>query len=187
MPDWSGHHRQQDGHDLVRSGRCVTPLARQEGGSRFQEVKRVLTSWWTRCATFPKISAAWQPIPKPGSSSSTRGRATARLDTSRHLRDAHPANRSSEHKFHATELTVWRPCAEELPPHHRRGRRWLHGGGERAVHPAGGVSSDDAADRGGRGHEATTGHTFGMSDRYQHAVRAIAEGFTFLQDVGVVS
>lgn len=29
--------------------------------------------------------------------------------------------------------------------------------------------------------------TFGMSDRYQHAVRAIAEGFTFLQDVGVVS
>lgn len=26
-----------------------------------------------------------------------------------------------------------------------------------------------------------------MSDRYQHAVRAIAEGFTFLQDVGVVS
>ena len=95
------------------------------------------------------------------------------------LRDAHILCEPvfTEHKFHATELTV-HGRQGGLPPDHRRGRRRdAARGGERAVHPAGGVSR-----RGARGRWCAVGtgndwvRTFGISNRYQDAVKAIGEG-----------
>ena len=72
----------------------------------------------------------------------------------------------TEHKFHATELTV--SAVKE--------------GYQQEVRPDDVLLAVIAV---GTGNDWV--RTFGISSRYQDAVRAIREGYSFLQDVGVVS
>ena len=141
-----------------------------------------------------KIGAAWQPIPKPGSSSSTPWPEAAAGSTTfrrsrKHLRDAHILCEPvfTEHKFHATELTVWAV---------REGyRRIIVVGGDGTLHEVVNglfiqqeVCPSDvllAVVAVGTGNDWV--RTFGISNRYQDAAKAISEGYSFLQDVGVVS
>ncbi|MDE6624598.1 MAG: diacylglycerol kinase family lipid kinase [Alistipes sp.] len=108
---------------------------------------------------------------------------------SKHLRDAHILYEPvfTEHKFHATELTVTAV---------REGyRRIIAVGGDGTLHEVVNglfiqqeVRPDEvllAVVAVGTGNDWV--RTFGISNRYQDAVRAIAEGHSFLQDVGVVS
>ncbi len=108
---------------------------------------------------------------------------------SKHLRDAgipcEPV--FTEHKFHATELTVTAV---------RQGyRRIIVVGGDGTLHEVVNglfiqqeVRPDEvllAVVAVGTGNDWV--RTFGISNRYRDAVRAIREGYSFLQDVGVVS
>ena len=108
---------------------------------------------------------------------------------SKYLRDAHILCEPvfTEHKFHATELTVTAV---------REGyRRIIVVGGDGTLHEVVNglfiqqeVRPDEvllAVVAVGTGNDWV--RTFGISNRYQDAVRAIAEGHSFLQDVGVVS
>ena len=108
---------------------------------------------------------------------------------SKHLRDAHIRCEPvfTEHKFHATELTV---------PAVREGyRHIIVVGGDGTLHEVVNglfiqqqVRPDEvllAVIAVGTGNDWV--RTFGISNRYRDAVRAIAEGHSFLQDVGVVS
>ena len=93
----------------------------------------------------------------------------------------------TEHKFHATELTV--TAVKEGY------RRIIVVGGDGTLHEAvNGLFIQQevpptevllAVVAVGSGNDWV--RTFGISNRYQDAVRAIAEGYSFLQDVGVVS
>ena len=108
---------------------------------------------------------------------------------SKHLRDAYIRCEPvfTEHKFHATELTVTAV---------REGyRHIIVVGGDGTLHE---VVNDLFIQQEVRPDEVLlaviavgTGNdwvrTFGISNRYRDAVRAIAEGHSFLQDVGVVS
>ena len=108
---------------------------------------------------------------------------------SKHLRDAHILCEPvfTEHKFHATELTVTAV---------REGyRRIIVVGGDGTLHEVVNglfiqqeVCPDEvlvAVVAVGTGNDWV--RTFGISNRYQDAVKAISEGYSFLQDVGVVS
>ena len=108
---------------------------------------------------------------------------------SKHLRDADiPCEPVfTEHKFHATELTVTAV---------RQGyRRIIVVGGDGTLHEVVNglfiqqeVRPDEvllAVVAVGTGNDWV--RTFGISNRYRDAVRAIREGYSFLQDVGVVS
>ena len=108
---------------------------------------------------------------------------------SRLLREAHIAYEPvfTEHKFHATELTVSAV---------REGYRHIIAvGGDGTLHEVVNglfiqreVRPDEvllAVIAVGTGNDWV--RTFGISNRYQDAVRAIAEGCSFLQDVGAVS
>ena len=108
---------------------------------------------------------------------------------SKHLRDARILCRPvfTEHKFHATELTVSAV---------REGyRHIIVVGGDGTLHEVVNglfiqqeVRPDEvlvAVIAVGTGNDWV--RTFGISERYQDAVRAIGEGCSFLQDVGVVS
>ena len=108
---------------------------------------------------------------------------------SKHLRDAHIRCEPvfTEHKFHATELTVTAV---------REGyRHIIVVGGDGTLHEVVNglfiqqqVRPDEvllAVIAVGTGNDWV--RTFGISNRYRDAVRAIAEGHSFLQDVGVVS
>ena len=108
---------------------------------------------------------------------------------SKHLRDAHILCEPvfTEHKFHATELTVWAV---------REGyRRIIVVGGDGTLHEVVNglfiqqeVCPSDvllAVVAVGTGNDWV--RTFGISNRYQDAAKAISEGYSFLQDVGVVS
>lgn len=108
---------------------------------------------------------------------------------SKHLRDAriHCEPVFTEHKFHATELTVSAV---------REGyRRIIVVGGDGTLHEVVNglfiqqtVRPDQvllAVVAVGSGNDWV--RTFGISNRYQDAVKAIAGGCSFLQDVGVVS
>ncbi len=108
---------------------------------------------------------------------------------SRLLREAHIPYEPffTEHKFHATELTVTAV---------REGwRRIIVVGGDGTLHEAVNglfiqqkVRPDEvllAVIAVGTGNDWA--RTFGISNRYQDAVRAIGAGRSFLQDVGVVS
>ncbi len=108
---------------------------------------------------------------------------------SKHLRDAHILCEPvfTEHKFHATELTVTAV---------REGyRRIVVVGGDGTLHEVVNglfiqrdVRPDEvllAVVAVGSGNDWV--RTFGISNRYRDAVKAIAEGHSFLQDVGVVS
>ncbi|WP_273373408.1 diacylglycerol/lipid kinase family protein, partial [Alistipes megaguti] len=105
------------------------------------------------------------------------------------LRDAHIVCEPvfTEHKFHATELTVTAV---------REGyRRIIAVGGDGTLHEVVNglfiqqtVCPDEvllAVVAVGTGNDWV--RTFGISNRYQDAVRAISAGCSFLQDVGVVS
>ena len=93
----------------------------------------------------------------------------------------------TEHKFHATELTV--TAVKEGY------RRIIVVGGDGTLHEAvNGLFIQQevpptevllAVVAVGSGNDWV--RTFGISNRYPDAVRAIAEGYSFLQDVGVVS
>ena len=108
---------------------------------------------------------------------------------SKHLRDAHIRCEPvfTEHKFHATELTVTAV---------REGyRHIIVVGGDGTLHEVVNglfiqqeVRPDEvllAVVAVGTGNDWV--RTFGISNRYQNAVAAIREGYSFLQDVGVVS
>ena len=108
---------------------------------------------------------------------------------SKHLRDAHIRYEPvfTEHKFHATELTVSAV---------REGyRHIIVVGGDGTLHEAVNglfiqqeVRPDQvllAVVAVGTGNDWV--RTFGISNRYQDAIAAIAAGHSFLQDVGVVS
>ena len=108
---------------------------------------------------------------------------------SKHLRDAHILCEPvfTEHKFHATELTVTAV---------REGyRRIIVVGGDGTLHEVVNglfiqqeVCPSDvllAVVAVGTGNDWV--RTFGISNRYQDAAKAISEGYSFLQDVGVVS
>ena len=108
---------------------------------------------------------------------------------SKHLRDARILCRPvfTEHKFHATELTVSAV---------REGyRHIIVVGGDGTLHEVVNglfiqqeVRPDEvlvAVIAVGTGNDWV--RTFGISERYQDAVKAIGEGCSFLQDVGVVS
>ena len=108
---------------------------------------------------------------------------------SKHLRDEHILCEPvfTEHKFHATELTVTAV---------REGyRRIIVVGGDGTLHEVVNglfiqqeVRPDEvllAVVAVGSGNDWV--RTFGISNRYRDAVRAISEGYSFLQDVGVVS
>ena len=108
---------------------------------------------------------------------------------SKHLRDAHIRCEPvfTEHKFHATELTVTAV---------REGyRHIIVVGGDGTLHEVVNglfiqqeVRPDEvllAVVAVGTGNDWV--RTFGISNRYRHAVQAISEGCSFLQDVGVVS
>ncbi|MDE7304617.1 MAG: diacylglycerol kinase family lipid kinase [Alistipes sp.] len=108
---------------------------------------------------------------------------------SKHLRDAHICCEPvfTEHKFHATELTVTAV---------REGyRHIIVVGGDGTLHEAVNglfiqqeVRPDEvllAVVAVGTGNDWV--RTFGISNRYQDAIAAIAAGHSFLQDVGVVS
>ena len=108
---------------------------------------------------------------------------------SKHLRDAHILCEPvfTEHKFHATELTVTAV---------REGyRRIIVVGGDGTLHEVVNglfiqqeVCPDEvlvAVVAVGTGNDWV--RTFGISNRYQDAAKAISEGYSFLQDVGVVS
>ena len=105
------------------------------------------------------------------------------------LRDAHIVCEPvfTEHKFHATELTVTAV---------REGyRRIIVVGGDGTLHEVvNGLFIQQTVDPQevllavvavGTGNDWV--RTFGISNRYQDAVKAIAAGCSFLQDVGVVS
>ncbi len=108
---------------------------------------------------------------------------------SKHLRDAHIVCEPvfTEHKFHATELTV---CAVKEGYRHI-----IVVGGDGTQHEVVNglfiqqeVRPDEillAVIAVGTGYDWV--RSFGISSRYQDAVRAIGEGYSFLQDVGVVS
>ncbi len=108
---------------------------------------------------------------------------------SKHLREAHIVCEPvfTEHKFHATELTVSAV---------REGyRRIIVVGGDGTLHEVVNglfiqqeVRPDEvlvAVIAVGTGNDWV--RTFGLSDRYREAVEAIRAGHSFLQDVGVVS
>ena len=108
---------------------------------------------------------------------------------SKHLREAHIVCEPvfTEHKFHATELTVSAV---------REGyRRIIVVGGDGTLHEVVNglfiqqeVRPDEvlvAVIAVGTGNDWV--RTFGLSDRYRDAVEAIRAGHSFLQDVGVVS
>lgn len=108
---------------------------------------------------------------------------------SKHLRDARILCEPvfTEHKFHATELTVTAV---------REGyRRIIVVGGDGTLHEVVNglfiqqeVRPDEvlvAVIAVGTGNDWV--RTFGISNRYRDAVEAIREGYSFLQDVGVVS
>mgnify|MGYP000082469880 CR=1 FL=1 len=108
---------------------------------------------------------------------------------SKHLRDERILCEPvfTEHKFHATELTVTAV---------REGyRRIIVVGGDGTLHEVVNglfiqqeVCPSDvllAVVAVGTGNDWV--RTFGISNRYQDAVKAISEGYSFLQDVGVVS
>ena len=108
---------------------------------------------------------------------------------SKHLRDAHIQCEPvfTEHKFHATELTVSAV---------REGyRRIIVVGGDGTLHEVVNglfiqqeVRPDEvlvAVVAVGTGNDWV--RTFGISNRYRDAVEAIRAGYSFLQDVGVVS
>ncbi len=108
---------------------------------------------------------------------------------SKHLRDAHIRYEPvfTEHKFHATELTVSAV---------REGyRHIIVVGGDGTLHEAVNglfiqqeVRPDQvllAVVAVGTGNDWV--RTFGISNRYQDAIAAIAAGHSFLQDVGMVS
>ena len=105
------------------------------------------------------------------------------------LRDAgiQPAPVFTEHKFHATELTVSAV---------KQGfRRIIAVGGDGTLHEVvNGLFIQQTVDPRevllavvavGAGNDWI--RTFGVPNRYQDAIRAIKEGHSFLQDVGVVS
>lgn len=105
------------------------------------------------------------------------------------LRDAHIVCEPvfTEHKFHATELTV--SAVKEGY------RNIIVVGGDGTLHEVVNglfiqqeVCPDEvllAVIAVGTGNDWV--RTFGISNRYQDAVKAIGEGYSFLQDVGVVS
>ena len=108
---------------------------------------------------------------------------------SRYLRDAQILCEPvfTEHKFHATELTV--TAVNEGYRH------IIVVGGDGTLHEVVNglfiqqkVCPDEvllAVVAVGTGNDWV--RTFGISNRYQDAVKAISEGYSFLQDVGVVS
>lgn len=108
---------------------------------------------------------------------------------SKHLRDAHIVCEPvfTEHKFHATELTV--SAVKEGYRH------IIVVGGDGTLHEVVNglfiqqtVRPDEvllAVIAVGTGNDWV--RTFGISNRYRDAVRAIVEGHSFLQDVGVVT
>lgn len=108
---------------------------------------------------------------------------------SKYLREAHIVYEPvfTEHKFHATELTV--TAVKEGY------RKIIVVGGDGTLHEVvnglfiqQGVRTDEvllAVIAVGRGND--WGRTFGLSGRYSDAVQAIGEEQAFLQDVGVVS
>lgn len=107
---------------------------------------------------------------------------------SKHLRDAHILCEPvfTEHKFHATELTV--TAVKEGY------RRILIVGGDGTLHEVVNGLFIQQATRPDEvllamiavGSGSDWVRTFGISNRYQDAVRAISDGCSFLQDVGVV-
>ncbi len=108
---------------------------------------------------------------------------------SKYLRDAHILCEPvfTEHKFHATELTV--SAVKEGY------RRIIVVGGDGTLHEVVNglfiqqeVRPDEvllAVVAAGSGNDWV--RTFGVSTRYQDAVQSISEGYSLLQDVGVVS
>ena len=172
---------------------CYPPLARREGGDRFGRQSST-TSWWTRCATFPKNKRSvvanpetWFVIVNPvagAAAGSTTFRRSRSICATRNIL-CEPV--FTEHKFHATELTVWAV---------REGyRRIIVVGGDGTLHEVVNglfiqqeVCPSDvllAVVAVGTGNDWV--RTFGISNRYQDAAKAISEGYSFLQDVGVVS
>ena len=189
------HHRQQlpqDGHDLVRPHDLLPAIARRRW--RSHRSASSTSSWSTRCATSPKSSVFWKPERSNGSSLVNPVAGGGRgLDhfpqISRYLRDAQILCEPvfTEHKFHATELTV--TAVNEGYRH------IIVVGGDGTLHEVVNglfiqqkVCPDEvllAVVAVGTGNDWV--RTFGISNRYQDAVKAISEGYSFLQDVGVVS